>query len=190
MAHAYLSGENHGLIIGNFIGDYVRGNDYLKYPVEIQKGILLHREIDRFTDSHELFRKSKRLFYNGFEKHSGILVDIYFDHLLAKYFKELTNYELINYTKSIYEIYTDHVENNSIPNKHFLNYVISNDIYNNYSVLNQIEVVLYQMSQRIKHDVALHKSVENFKENEDLLTNHFKSFFGEIKNHIIKFRQF
>jgi acyl carrier protein phosphodiesterase len=56
LAHFYLSGENENILLGNYIGDSVKGKDYLKYPAEIAKGILLHREIDTFTDKNEIFR--------------------------------------------------------------------------------------------------------------------------------------
>ena len=60
LAHLYLSQNNTNMMIGNFIADHVKGNDYKKYSNEIQKGILLHREIDTYTDTHPIVRKSKR----------------------------------------------------------------------------------------------------------------------------------
>ena len=52
LAHIYLSGDSEKIIIGNYIGDYVKGKDYLKYPDLVRKGIILHRHIDGFTDRH------------------------------------------------------------------------------------------------------------------------------------------
>ena len=54
LAHIYLSGNNDLLKIGNFMAYGIRGNDYLDYPEGIQKGIILHREIDTFKDSHPI----------------------------------------------------------------------------------------------------------------------------------------
>ena len=66
LAHIYLSGNNDFITIGNFIADGIRGNRYKKYPKEIQIGILLHREIDTFTDAHPIVRQStKRLHKNS-----------------------------------------------------------------------------------------------------------------------------
>ena len=62
LAHIYLSGENEGIIIGNFIADGIKGKKYEIYPHAIQKGILLHRAIDSYTDGHPTVRQStKRL---------------------------------------------------------------------------------------------------------------------------------
>ena len=57
LAHIYLSGANRKVAVGNFIGDFVKGNSYDIYPLSFQKGILLHREIDHFTDTHPIFVK-------------------------------------------------------------------------------------------------------------------------------------
>ncbi|MDD3273470.1 MAG: DUF479 domain-containing protein, partial [Bacteroidales bacterium] len=61
LAHIYLSGSNRQLQVGNFIGDFVKGRKHENYPKGIQKGILLHREIDRFTDCHPLFIETVEL---------------------------------------------------------------------------------------------------------------------------------
>ena len=59
LAHIYLSGDSDKIIIGNYIGDYVKGRDYLNYPDLVRKGIILHRHIDGFTDSHPLFTEAR-----------------------------------------------------------------------------------------------------------------------------------
>ena len=60
LAHIYLSGDSDEIIIGNYIGDYVKGRDYLKYPELIRKGIIIHRHIDDFTDRHPVVHRSQR----------------------------------------------------------------------------------------------------------------------------------
>jgi len=56
LAHAFLSNNNADLLIGNFIADHLRGNNFEGYSQEVQKGILLHRKIDEFTDNHPNFK--------------------------------------------------------------------------------------------------------------------------------------
>ena len=60
LAHLYLSGNDENIMIGNFIGDHVKGNNFLKYDESIIFGIKLHRMIDAFTDSHPLVEESKK----------------------------------------------------------------------------------------------------------------------------------
>ena len=84
LAHIYLSGNNDMLKIGNFMADSVRGHHYLDYPDEIRKGILLHRYIDTFTDAHPIYRKSKHRLHEKYGHYSGVIMDIVYDHFLAK----------------------------------------------------------------------------------------------------------
>ena len=84
LAHIYLSGDDSLLKIGNFIADRVRGKEYLNYELRIQQGILLHREIDSYTDFHPIFRQSKRKLSARYNHYSGVIVDVLYDHFLAK----------------------------------------------------------------------------------------------------------
>ena len=76
LAHIYLSGNNKDITIGNFIADGIRGKKYLKYPKDIQTGILLHRQIDTFTDTHKTVRLSTKRLHKNYSHYSGVIVDI------------------------------------------------------------------------------------------------------------------
>ena len=80
LAHIYLSGEDTPLMIGNFIGDFVKGNEYKNFPADIQNGVLLHREIDSYTDSHEIVLESKKRLREKYRHYSGVITDIFYDH--------------------------------------------------------------------------------------------------------------
>src|SRR5258708_857949 len=84
LAHVYLSGDHSKVLVGNFIGDFVKGK-YLRdrYEPEIAKGIELHRAIDYFTDLHPIVRQSKNRLRPKYNHYSGIIVDIFYDHFLA-----------------------------------------------------------------------------------------------------------
>ena len=86
LAHSYLSFQQPDLIIGNFIADSIQGNRFEGLTDGIIKGISLHRKIDVFTDSHPIFLTSKHRFSKDFDKYSGVLMDIIYDHYLAKNF--------------------------------------------------------------------------------------------------------
>lgn len=179
LAHAFLSKNDEHLLIGNFIADHLRGNDFSAYPQEVVEGILLHRRIDSFTDQHEVFRRSKRIFYDGFEKYSGILVDIYFDHLLAKNFHHFSDINLKNFSGRVYKVYKAHRFMLPTGSDRFLNYVLKNNIYEAYAQTEGIEKVLYHLSHRIGHGVQLDVSIVKFLEHESSLSNDFRLFFEE-----------
>jgi acyl carrier protein phosphodiesterase len=91
LAHIYLSGDNDLLKIGNFMADSIRGHHYEDYPTEIRKGILLHRAIDSFTDMHPIYRQSKHRLHEKYGHYSGVIMDIFYDHFLAKNWNKYSN---------------------------------------------------------------------------------------------------
>lgn len=179
LAHAFLSNNDKDLLIGNFIADHLRGNHFEGYPPEIIEGIRLHRRIDTFTDAHPLFKSAKRVFYNGFEKYSGVLVDIYFDHVLAKHFNSYSSIPLFEFSKIVYEVYSDNKDILPEHSNRFLEYVLKNNIYHAYGNIEGIEQVLFHLSHRLNHKVQLDQSVELFKKNESLMEEYFTSFFKD-----------
>lgn len=97
LAHLYLSGNNEELKFGNFIGDWIKGNKYMNYDGDIRKGILLHREIDGYTDNHPMVDKSVERLRPAYGKHSAVAVDILYDHYLAKNWEDYSEVPLKKY---------------------------------------------------------------------------------------------
>ena len=95
LAHTHLSPDNDDIIFGNFIADAIKGKSYLVYRKDIVTGILHHRSIDVFTDRHPIVKNSKSLVRTHFGKYSGIVVDIYYDHFLARNWELYHNWELL-----------------------------------------------------------------------------------------------
>jgi len=182
LAHAFLSNNKSDLLIGNFIADHLQGNNFEGYTEGVKKGILLHRAIDTFTDSHPNFKLAKRIFYNGFEKHSGVLIDIYFDYFLAKNFHYYSPVPLSDFTKNVYCIYQQNLDVLPHSSQQFLNYVLKNNIYEAYATIEGIETVLYHLSKRIKHNIFLNESTNIFKQNEAELYQYFNLLFTDAKN--------
>ena len=94
LAHIFLSGDDRRVQIGNFVGDAVKGRAYENYPLGFREGILLHREIDDYTDHHPVVREVVDMLRGGFGRYSGVLTDIYFDHLLARSFQSYSGQSL------------------------------------------------------------------------------------------------
>lgn len=102
LAHIYLSGEDKQVQIGNFAGDAVKGNAYRNYPPRVQKGILLHRQIDAFSDAHPLIREMVALGRAYFGRYSAVVTDILLDHILARDFKYYTHQSLKRFAYAFY----------------------------------------------------------------------------------------
>jgi acyl carrier protein phosphodiesterase len=83
LAHAYLSFNDPQILVGNMISDHVKGRAQFSFSGKIQKGIILHREIDQYTDSHPATKKAKEIFRPAYRLYSGAIMDVLYDHFLA-----------------------------------------------------------------------------------------------------------
>ncbi len=102
LAHVYLSGNNDHIKIGNFIADAVKGSHFSNLPADIQKGIILHRFIDNYTDHSPLLNESRSNWQKEFPKFYSSILDICFDHFLAKNWSSYSQSNLRAYTRNIY----------------------------------------------------------------------------------------
>ncbi len=180
LAHAFLSFNNEPITVGNFIADHIKLADAGHLPPEIKQGVLLHRRIDYFTDTHPLFIKSKRNFYDGFERYSGVLVDIYYDYLLAKNFDKFSEVKLDVFTENIYSVLQNNTQHLLETSKGFLNYVLQNNTFYEYSKIEGIELVLKHLSYRINHGIFLNESVPLFLQYEKSIEEDFLEFFEDL----------
>jgi acyl carrier protein phosphodiesterase len=184
LSHLYLSGNSEGLIIGNFIADSVKGSDYKNYSPEIQKGILLHRQIDTFTDTHLIVEESKQRLRTKYRKYAGVIVDIFYDHFLAANWKDFSDEGLNDYAQKIYSLISKN--HPVLPEKsvHFTKYMIHYNILEAYSRLEGIDRVLKGMAQRTKFESNMEHAIHDLKEHYDLFDNEFKRFFPELKQFV------
>lgn len=88
--------------VGNFIGDFVKGQQVAGYPPDVQEGIRHHRAIDRFTDMHPVVQQTKVLLRVPFGRYAGIVLDMYFDHLLAVHFDDYSTVRLPVFARRFY----------------------------------------------------------------------------------------
>jgi acyl carrier protein phosphodiesterase len=147
LAHIYLSGDDENIRLGNFIGDYIKGSNYNKFPSAVKTGILLHRKIDHFTDSHPIVLQHKILFYKRYHKYAGIITDILYDHFLAHEWYKFSDVSYDDYLEGIYEWLNSNILN--IPSE--LRKLVPNIIHNNwfgaYKTIEGLESVLIGMSK-------------------------------------------
>ena len=102
LAHIFLSGNDRCIQIGNFIGDGVKGDGYKQYPRKFQQGILLHREIDAFSDRHPLVREAVGIGRETFGRYSAVVNDILFDYFLASRFQDYAGLPLKRFSRRFY----------------------------------------------------------------------------------------
>jgi acyl carrier protein phosphodiesterase len=148
LAHLFLSGGINELMLGNFMGDFVKGNQYLNFPQPIQQGILLHRKIDDITDKHKLHGQSRNRFRSKYALHSGIVVDIVYDHFLALHWNQYHSQKLEEYSSEVYRYISQNMHWLPQRLKEITPYIINNNWLVLYKSLSGIEKVLTGMANR------------------------------------------
>ncbi len=181
LAHSFLSFQKTDLIIGNFIADSIQGNRFEGLTEGIIKGITLHRKIDVFTDSHPIFLTSKRRFSKDFDKYSGVLMDIFYDHYLAKNFKVYSPLSLQEHADGIYDLLKLNYEYLPESAKRFYGYMTERNILFHYSSLKGIETVLTHLSNRIRNRFELQLAVPMLEKYYLEIEEEFFIFFNDLQ---------
>ena len=180
LAHLYLSKSNENIIIGNFIADAVKGKKYNNYPKEIKAGILLHREIDNYTDNHPIVKKSKRRLKERYRHYNGVIIDILYDHFLAKNWKKYSEIPLNIYAKNIYSFLEKNNEALPLRAQNMLPYMIEFNWLVSYASVNGIARVLTGMNKRTKGISQMDLAIEDLKLHYNEFEEDFTSFFIDL----------
>jgi acyl carrier protein phosphodiesterase len=186
LAHIYLSGENDLVKIGNFMADSIRGHDYEKYQVDLKKGILLHRAIDSFTDMHPIYRQSKHRLHEKYGHYSGVIMDIFYDHFLAKNWSKYSLVDLEDYAENFYLLLKNNFDVLTEKVKGMMPYMIARNWLVSYSTIAGLEMILFQMDHRTKNRVAMHQSITELQLYYTEFENEFTLFFEELRQHCIE----
>ena len=182
LAHIYLSGTNTNLIIGNFIADHIRGNHFSHFSQEIQQGIFLHRQIDTFTDTHPIVRKSKRRLHKRYGHYRGIIIDIFYDHFLAKNWNTYSAIPLDFFVQEVYQLLENKKEELPKKTQELLPYMIQYNWLYNYQFFDGIEEVLQGMNRRTKLKSHMHLAINDLKELYNEFEEDFTIFFEDLRN--------
>jgi acyl carrier protein phosphodiesterase len=186
LAHIYLSGENNSIKIGNFMADSIRGHSYDVYPEEIQKGILLHRSIDSFTDMHPIYRQSKHRLHEKYGHYSGVIMDIFYDHFLAKNWNTYSDEKLEDYADNFYQLLKDNYDVLTEKVKSMIPYMFARNWLVSYASIEGLQMIMFHMDHRTKNRVNMHESIVELKQYYTEFEQEFTQFFEELRQHCIE----
>lgn len=181
LAHAYLSFHQEEILVGNFIGDFVKGKMMASFPEGIRQGIQLHRAIDKFTDTHPLVRAGQSYLRPIFGHYSTVITDIYFDYFLGKNWNKYSSQSLESFTLSVYEqvsryeaYFPDRFGN--------LFYWMQKDNWLfHYSSIQGIQMSLTGLSKRTRFDSKMEQAHLALLEKEAEFEIIFLAFFEDLK---------
>ena len=182
LAHIYLSDDNDLVKIGNFMADGIRGNDYENFPVDIQKGIILHRAIDTFTDAHPVFRRSKHRLHEEYGHYSGVIIDVFYDHFLSKNWTQYSDVPLEEFVEHFYQVLQDNYDLLTPKTQKLLPYMMAQNWLVSYRTVEGIERILTQMDFRTKNKSKMQYSVKELQEFYPEFETEFTTFFEELRS--------
>ncbi|MCF2949235.1 ACP phosphodiesterase [Paraglaciecola aquimarina] len=189
IAHLHIAEHTNTSKLGNFLGDFVKGSDLTHLPEEIELGIRLHRSVDKFTDSHDLIRNLKTQFPANIRRMAGVIIDIYFDHLLMKSWQ---HYSAQSYHSLFSSFYTE-LKTFSLPDNHYYSQLsqrlLSHQWLKEYTYEPTCFRAFVSIEKRLKRKVMFATHAEFFiKQNRLLFINCFKQFYPELLRHGLHFK--
>lgn len=184
LAHIYLSGDNDLIKIGNFMADGIRGKQFESFPAEIQKGIILHRAIDTYTDAHPIFRQSTKKLHKKYHHYAGVIIDIFYDHFLAKNWKAYSDENLDGFVKKFYDSLTENHDILSEKTQRIMPIMFRENWLVSYQTIEGINHILTQMDRRTKNTSKMQFATAELKEFYSEFETEFTAFFEELKQHV------
>ena len=186
LAHVFLSPDNIDFQIGNLVTDTLKPDQLAIANENFKAGVECHYEIDRFTDSHDIVKKCKKVFFPTYRHFSAVLVDVFFDYFLAVSWDK---YSAISYEDYIQRFYGQLAKRNLMLGEDgevFLTSIIESNRLGIYANVNGVERALARISQRrkVRSKIDITLSTKELNENHDQLLADFNSFFPELQAHI------
>ncbi len=167
-------------MVGNFIGDFVKGNQLESFEEEIRMGVNLHRAIDEYTDAHEIVKLSKDKLRGKYRHYSGVIVDVYYDHFLAKNWSTYHKTPLLQFTEETYKQLFKYISLLPSGAQRMLPYMKDGNWLYNYSKIEGIHQALSGMARRTKFNSKMEYAVEDLRIHYSEFEEEFTSFFKDL----------
>lgn len=180
LAHLYLSEPTPAFRIGNLLPDLARAAELTGLPAEFQRGVKHHHQIDAFTDSHAIVSRSKARVAPPFRRFAGILIDVFYDHILAREWGAYSSTPLNDFVSEFYGSFEG--ARSDIPSLAYgrLEEIRREDFLCSYRDLDGVSHALHRIGKRFRRPVPLSESISVLEDNYDLFRVDFAAFFPEL----------
>lgn len=180
LMHLYLSGNDPETLVGNLMGDFVKGRLDDRFPPGIRRGLEIHRKIDSFAAGNELFLRSKRCLDPRYGHFRAVLVDIFYDHFLASDWNDYSPLSLEEFLGYSHQILA-RIEEQLPPRlRELVPRMFSRQWLLAYREPAGIEIALRRMSERLARQNPLAEGIGELLKKRDLLLRDFRAFLPEI----------
>lgn len=184
LAHAFLSHSTPELLIGGLLGDFVKGRERLQqYSPAVRAGIRLHRAIDRYTDAHAIVHASCALVSPARRRFAAILIDVFYDHFLARHWLRYTGQPLEGFTRKVYTTLLPDIASYPERLQHILPRMAADDWLASYGEIESVDAAVHGIArrfQRFTRAAALADGVQELLNHYAAFEQHFLEFFPEL----------
>lgn len=188
LAHLYLSGNDPKIQLGNFLGDFVRGRNLVEqFEPAIAFGIELHRSIDEFTDKHTVVKQSKDRLRPKYRHFAPVIIDMYYDHFLARNWNRYHTSFLPDYAESAYNMILSHESILPQQLKWMMPYMVKQDWLSNYARMEGLGKALSGMARRTPYDSKMNEAVQDLTAHYNEFEAEFFEFFPQLQKHASAF---
>lgn len=181
LAHALLAGDASALIVGGVIGDWIKGPLPGVLPDDLAKGVALHRAIDSFVESNPAFRRSRSRISVDRRRYAGVLVDVFYDHLLARNWAAIHNQPLHEYCEAVYRLIKDRLNDLPVSSRPALTLMAEEDWLTSYEQIEGIADVLARMSRRARQPNPLANGEQEYLADIDGFTSDFYVWLDDTR---------
>lgn len=180
LAHTYMSDNNTKIAIGNLIGDMVKGDAWKHYERDVSIGLQHHRAIDHFTDKHPVFLKTRELVKPYFNRYSGIVVDIYYDHFLARDWSEYHPQDLQKFVNQLYKSLVLFYPSLPPRGQRIVPFMIIRNWLGTYGHFGPLHQIFLGMHRRTQEMGSMNRAVEILQKHYTQIEENFKEFFPDL----------
>ena len=185
LVHFLLAGDDDELRLGNLLGDYVKGRvERFEHPGltdRLRTGIQMHRAIDAFSDRHPAVHRSKRILSAEYGRLSGVIVDVFYDHVLARRWTEHHSRPLRDYTQDVYRTLNGNLHRLPAPVHPLIKSMSRADWLQGYASLRGIERALQGMAQRRPVAAEIGTAARLLADHFDRFSADFDEFLPELR---------
>lgn len=187
LAHLFLSCQDEDLVIGNFIADSIRNKEVASFSLGIQQGINLHRKIDSYTDTHPIVRQGTRRLHPYHHKYAPVVIDIFFDNLLAHNWDRYSVEPLPVFAQRMYHILTERQLDLPLKMQKYVPNMIANDWLQKYGTTEGLQYTFERMDQRTKFPSNFKNAVSHLQADFELFNEEFNLFFPDVQQMVAEF---
>lgn len=180
LAHLYLSGNDEHLMVGNFLADFISNKEVAKLPSDIQKGVLMHRQIDSFTDKHPMVKQGARRLHPTHGKYAPVILDIFHDFLLAQNWSRYADQPLPEFTRTVYEVLLRHLPLMPPLLHERLPRMVADDWLVRYGTEDGLRFTFSRVKMRSSAPEYFENAVESLTKDYNVFNEEFNSFFPDI----------